>query len=110
MLIRVENQGHGLIREFRDSPENDLMALARRMADSSEVLRIIDSHSDTMLNRFQQRKLSEELNDLLSRSMLTPDEEPIARLMIGAVEEVYENAGFVMICPSPHRVDGGSNH
>lgn len=97
MLIQVEDKNHEVVRRFNGGVAHDFLDLCRRMADSSEVMRIVDPYTDTMFNRIQQRMLLEELNDLLAKSELTPTEVPVARQVLTAVQEAHDIGGYVMV-------------
>jgi hypothetical protein len=97
LLIQVQDQNHEVLRQFSDGPERDLLALARRMRDVSEVMRIIDPYTDTMLNRIQQTVLRDELEDLLAHATLPASEDAIARDLLAAVVEAHEIGGYLMI-------------
>lgn len=99
-VIQVKNQLHEVTREFRDTPAKDFLGLCRRMADSSQVMRVVDLYSDTLFNAFQQRVLLDELSEFLAQSKLTPAEVPIVREVIAALREAYEDGGYVMILAS----------
>jgi hypothetical protein len=97
LLIQVQDQNHDLVRQFSDGPNRDLLALARRMRDVSEVMRIIVPYTDTMLNRIQQAVVRDELDDLLTHAKLPPNEDSMAREFLRAVIEAYDIGGYIMI-------------
>ncbi|MGH3729027.1 MAG: hypothetical protein ACRDTU_09775 [Micromonosporaceae bacterium] len=97
LLVRLVYQDHSTIRQYSDSPDGELLALAQRMRDTSEVMRIIEQDQDAMFNRIQQGMVREHLRQVLSESDLPPAEADAARKLLDAVEEVYETGGYVMI-------------
>jgi hypothetical protein len=97
LLIQIQDQNHDVVRQFSDGPDQGLLALARRMRDVSEVMRIIDPDTDTMLNRIQQSVLRDELDDLLAHATLPSSEDQVARDLLQAVVEAYDIGGYIMI-------------